>query len=352
MTVKARTPRLAVLLPVYDGEKYVAEAIRSILDQTFADFDLIAIDDGSTDRSREILDGFSDSRLRIIRFPEHRGLVTALNRGIRGSRSELIVRMDADDICMPQRFERQVAFMNAHPEIAVCGTWTRQFGDKGGVLRPPIEPEQIRARLFFEWAMDHPSIMMRRAFLDRHKLGYDDEFRHVEDLDFFLRASALGNLANVPEVLMRTRAHAGETSIVHRREQAQTEARLRVRQLRLLMPLVTKMEEEFHIRIMSGELDPSNLPRAEQWLLRLDQANRERALYDGASFQRELRRQSYRLHAQAIGAGPLVLTSYRHSPLAARHEIRVREYAALIIRLAIIRLLTVGRACKKWLRLP
>src|SRR5437016_3101798 len=105
-----RLPRIAVVLPVYNAEQYIGAAITSVLAQTFTDFELVVIDDGSEDRTGEVLTGFSDPRLRVLRFPENRGLVSALNAGIRESASEFIARMDADDICMPLRFERQVAF--------------------------------------------------------------------------------------------------------------------------------------------------------------------------------------------------------------------------------------------------
>ncbi|MBI5912305.1 MAG: glycosyltransferase [Betaproteobacteria bacterium] len=350
MTARARTPRVAVLLPVYNGAKYIAEAVRSVLTQTFADFELIVIDDGSTDCSAEVLEGFSDTRLRVIRFSENRGLVAALNHGIRESRSELIARMDADDICMPTRFERQVDFLDSHPKVALCGTWTRQFGDNSFVRRPPVEAKQIRARMFLGWAMDHPSIMLRRSFLELHDLAYDDDFKHVEDFDLFLRAAELGDLANLPEILLRTRAHAEETSVVHEIEQVQTEALLLVRVLRKLMPEVTKEEEEFHLQILNNPVEVSDLPKVEQWLFRLDQINRDRGQYDADAFRHELRLQSYRLHAKAIGPGVAVLTSYWKSFLANRHEFGAREHAALAAEVAFIRLLGVARVCKKRLR--
>ena len=291
----SRTPRITVVLPVYNGAKYITEAIRSVLAQTFRDFELVVIDDGSTDRTAQILKNFRDTRLRVIRFAENQGLVAALNTGIRQSQSELIARMDADDICVPQRFEHQVAFLDAHPEVVLCGTWSRQFGDVSCVLRPPTEPKQIRARLFFGSATDHPSIMMRRAVLERHGLAYDDEFRHVEDLDFFMRVADVGDLANVPEVLLHTRAHGEEISVVYRREQVQMEAPLFLRQLRLLMPDATVADAVFHIRFATGALDESRLGEAERWLSRLDQANRQSARYDQAAFQLEIAWKWYNL---------------------------------------------------------
>jgi len=334
MKASARTPRVSVLLPVYNGERHLAQAVRSVLAQTFVDFELLAIDDGSTDRSAEVLAGFSDPRLRVARFPENRGLVAALNFGMRESSSEFVARMDADDVCVPRRFERQVAFLASHPDIALCGSWTRQFGDVSGINRLPAEARQIRARLFFEWAVDHPSTMMRRAFLERHALFYDEDYRYVEDFDFFIRAANCGNLANLPEVLLFTRAHAGQTTSVKREEQAQTEARLLSRQLRSLMPGASQAEENLHLQLLNGTIDAQDLPKGVEWMLRLEQANRTCARYDEHAFLRELRLQSYRLHSQLVEDGAAVLQSFRNSPLTSRCG---REYAKLVTKFAIRR---------------
>jgi glycosyltransferase involved in cell wall biosynthesis len=345
----SRTPRIAVVLPVYNGEKYIAEAIQSVLSQTFTDFELLVIDDGSTDRTREVLSGFTDARMRVIHFPAHRGLVPALNTGIRGSRSEFIARMDADDICMPQRFERQVAFLRSHVQIGLCGTWTRSFGDETVEMRPPIKPEDVRARLFFGWAIDHPSILMRRDFLEQHGLMYDDRFQHVEDFDFFIRAAEVTNLANVPEVLLHTRAHPQEVSVIHRSEQLPTETRLLARQLRSLIPDATQEEESFHLRLLTGTVDAStSLTRAGQWLVRLDRANQERSRYDQAAFRRELGRKLYDVHMRASSAGVRVLASYWKSPLAGAPEKPLPDGLKLVVACLLSRPLRWRRACRRF----
>jgi glycosyltransferase involved in cell wall biosynthesis len=345
----ARTPRIAVVLPVYNGEKYIEEAIQSVLDQTFADFVLLVIDDGSTDRTLEVLSTFRDARLQIIRFPAHRGLVPALNTGIIESRSEFIARMDADDICMPQRFERQVAFLLEHPQIGLCGTWTRSFGDEGCDMHPPIKPEDVRARLFFGWAMDHPSIMMRRDLLEQHGLSYDSNFRHVEDFDFFIRAAEVTNLANLPEVLLRTRAHSQEVSVIHRDEQVPTEARLLARQLRSLMPDATQEEETFHLRLLTGTVDASILTRAGQWLMCLDRANQRRLRYNQAAFRRELRRKLYDVHIRASSAGVRVLASYWMSPLAGPPERPLLDCLTLAAKCLLSRPLRWRRTYRRFM---
>ena len=312
----------------------MAEAIRSVLSQTYADFQLIVVDDGSTDRSLAIVDAFTDPRLRVIRFDTNQGVVAALNAGIAQSDSEFVARMDADDVSLPRRFERQVALLDAQPNVMMCGTWTRQFGDETSVRRPPADPPQVRARLFFGFAIGHPTIMTRRAFLERHGLHYREECRHVEDFDLFFRAAAVGDLANVPEILLRNRAHAGEVTVVHQQEQVRTENRLRVEQLRLLMPDVTEEEGVFHLTVLDGALSASTLPRAEQWLVRLGEANRTRGLYDTTAFRRELRWLFRRLHVSTDALGIKDIASGWGSPLADGYRDRVADAAGLFGRAA------------------
>ena len=312
----------------------MAEAIRSVLSQTYADFQLIVVDDGSTDRSRKIVERFTDPRLRLIRFDANQGVVAALNTGIAESDSEFVARMDADDVCLPRRFDRQVALLDSRPNVMMCGTWTRQFGDQTAVRRPPSDPRQVRARLFFGSAIGHPTIMTRRAFLDRHDLRYREEYPHVEDFDLFFRASALGDLANVPEVLLLNRAHGGEVTVVHQVEQARTENRLRVDQLRLLLPDVTVEEGVFHIAVLDGAIEAAALPRAEQWLLRLNDANRMRGLYDSGAFRRELRWLFRRLHVATGALGLRDIVSAWRSPLVEGYRDRITGSTGLLARAA------------------
>jgi len=337
------TPRIAVVLPVYNGEMYVREAIQSVLDQTFTNFELLAIDDGSTDRTPEVLSSFTDPRLRVIRFPANRGLVPALNTGIGESRSEFIARMDADDICMPQRFERQVRFLEAHPEVSICGTWMREFGACRALSRPPADSEHVRAGLFFGWIMSHPTIMMRRSFLERFGLTYNAVFPHAEDLDFLIRASEVTRLANIPEFLMQYRRHDRQVSVVCRQRQCEAVGNLLVRQLRLLLPEVRDGEEAFHVKLANAALPPSQLRQAGEWLLRLDRANRENGKYHTEYFRRGLSRWWFTAHTmQAVSGGVGVLKSYWSSPLAGMRDIGLYNHAAMAAKCAF------GRPAPPW----
>lgn len=320
-------PRVSVVMPVHNGAEYVRAAVESVFAQTIVDLELLAIDDGSTDRTGEILAAIPDPRLRVIRFPAQRGLVAALNLGFAESRSAFIARMDADDVCLAQRFARQLAFMEAHPDVAICGTWTRLFGRRSGVHRVATDPAGIHARLFFGGAIDHPSALLRRAFIEAHGLEYDEAFRHAEDFDFFIRAAGLGRLANLPEVLLLHRLHAGQVSVRHRDEQLAAHARLLARQLRELVP-ADAAEEDFHVRLAMGRLAGGEFERAERWLLRLERANSTKGRYDRTAFSREIRQCWFRAH-RAAATGVRTLCSYWRSSLGTFRDIGVGRHIVL-----------------------
>jgi glycosyltransferase involved in cell wall biosynthesis len=214
MTSAARpAPLISVLLPVYNGERYLATALQSILNQTYQDFELIAVNDGSTDRSQQILDEFAsrDPRVRPITLP-HVGLVRAFNAGLEVARGELIARMDGDDEALPERFDIQVRYMREHPEVVMVGSQVMQIDEDNDPLAPlpglEIEHEKIdQSLLELGWPIVHPSVMIRAGAL-RAVGGYPDFFPH-EDHDLFLRLAECGRLANVPQTLLRYRRHAG-----------------------------------------------------------------------------------------------------------------------------------------------
>ncbi|MEA2690371.1 MAG: hypothetical protein QOD51_2978, partial [Candidatus Eremiobacteraeota bacterium] len=160
-------PVVSCILPVHDGETYVREAIDSILAQTFADFELIVVDDVSSDRTPEILASVRDPRLRVVRSDTKGGIAGSCNRAIALARGRYVARMDHDDISLRRRFARQVAFLDAHPDVAICGTWVRMFA--GGWRRDrKLEPDSERIRCLFLMfnVLSHPSVMIRRDVLE------------------------------------------------------------------------------------------------------------------------------------------------------------------------------------------
>jgi len=210
------TPKIDVVMPVYNAESYLGDAVRSILHQSFTDFRLICVDDGSTDRSSEILRKLADedARLKILQ-QENQGLVGALNKGLSACTAPLIARMDADDLSMPERFARQVDFLEHNPEVLAVGTSILEIDSEGAPLAVQhfsSEHEEIDAGMLqIRTGMAHPTVMMRRESVQSLG-GYRAEFEWVEDLDLWLRMAEQGRLANLPEVLLCYRQHASSGS--------------------------------------------------------------------------------------------------------------------------------------------
>lgn len=216
---------LDVLLPVKDGMPYLEEAIKSVLGQTFSDFTLLVIDDGSSDQTAEVVTAFaeSDSRVNLVSC-DGSGLIDALNQGLNLSTSPFIARMDADDVSMPARFERQISYLRTHSDVDVVGCWTELIDQKGQLLGTiteyPGSPTELLHDLFSNKnPLAHPTVMMRG---DKVKTlgGYRKALEAAEDFDLWLRVAETGKLANLAEPLLRYRLHPGQVSARRRLAQS------------------------------------------------------------------------------------------------------------------------------------
>jgi glycosyltransferase involved in cell wall biosynthesis len=226
--MQKNSPLISVILPVYNAERYVGQAIESILGQTLGDFELIVIDDGSTDASSDVIKRYAAQDRRIVSVSrENRGLVATLNAGIDLARGQWIARIDADDIALPNRFERQLAHLRqtgADP----CGGAVQFFGDRKAVWRYPISHEECEAQLLLSVPFAHPTVIGRKELFAT--LRYDPAFETSEDYDLWQRAWAAGyRMVNVPDVVLRYRVHGGQVSVVKRVEQTEHTAEIRKR---------------------------------------------------------------------------------------------------------------------------
>lgn len=221
-------PLISVVMPVYNARRYLAEAIESVLAQTLDDFEFICVDDGSTDGSSAILSDYArrDARVRIVSRP-NTGVWKALNDGIEASRGKLIARMDADDVSLPQRFEKQVAFLDAHPEVVAVGCPVLIIDADGAPLREMPHPPRLThdeidsahltggGQVFF-----HPTLLFRRDALEQ--VGLYRNWPAAQDLDLFLRLAEIGKLANIPDVLLKYRQHMGSVGHAKMAKQLET----------------------------------------------------------------------------------------------------------------------------------
>ncbi|UYO56368.1 glycosyltransferase [Rhodopseudomonas palustris] len=212
--VPPEQPKVSVIMPVRDGKRWVAEAIRSVQNQTLHDFELLVIDDGSADATPAILADAAAADPRIVVLTQHRdGLVAGLNRGLSAARAPLIARLDADDIALPERLARQVDYMAAHPDVVLLGGWATIIDEngqpKGREMRP--SPNDLRATLMKKSPFIHPTVMLR-AEAARRVGGYHAAFEAGEDYDFWLRLADIGELAILPELLIRYREHSSSVT--------------------------------------------------------------------------------------------------------------------------------------------
>ena len=224
--VGATPPRVSVLMPVYDAESDVARAVDSILGQTFSDFELLVLDDGSRDRSLEIVERVcgDDPRVRLFRNT-HAGLTVRLCEGVAAARGEFIARQDADDISRLERFEHQVLFLESHPEVSVVGAGSLTIDPDGMPIRErpvPLDHDAIEALLLQGRgdAILHSATLFRRTHLIDAG-GYRPETEPAEDVDLYLRLAERGRLANLPLTLLESRQHPSRVSVLRAAEQRQ-----------------------------------------------------------------------------------------------------------------------------------
>lgn len=213
--IGAMTTVLSVVMPVHNGEAYLRTAIESVLRQEFSNFELLCVDDGSTDTSSSILHDYAkaDGRVRVIQRGRQ-GLVASLNLGLKSAVAPIVARMDADDICSPERFAKQFEYLRQHPEVWVVGTG-RELIDGGGKKFHTPElvhgADTVAATMLRNCAICHPTVMMRRLSI-LELGGYREVFRHAEDYDLWLRVIEHAKIDNLPFVGIHHRIHQGSVS--------------------------------------------------------------------------------------------------------------------------------------------
>jgi hypothetical protein len=245
------TPAVSVLMAVYNGEPYVSQAIDSILGQTFTDFELILVEDGSIDNTKSILNDYSrqDSRVMLLENGRNQGLVYSLNRGLAMARGEYIARMDADDVSLPGRLAKQVGYMEQHPEVGVLGTNIVYIDADGRIMyggRPkdtrPASPDVIKWMLLWRCPIYHPTVMARRAVFERTGFTYDPDFWPSEDRELWTRLSKCTVIARLPEVTVHYRIIPTSISRTWREKQCAMRHAITRRELTTLLGTVTSYE--------------------------------------------------------------------------------------------------------------
>ncbi len=303
------TPLVSVLMAVYNCEKFLSQAIESILNQTFSDFEFIIIDDASTDKSRLLVRRYNDNRIRLIGNDENLRLARTLNRGLQLARGKYVARMDADDLSQPTRLERQVAFMESHPQIGVSGCWLECFGDKRQLWDYTTSPDTIRCELLFSNQLGHATAIMRREWITGKGLYYNPDFRESEDYELWSRCAQHFPLANLPEVLYLYRWHRYQASQARVHEQRYYHYHVCRRQLKRLGLTPSEEEMNIHMQISfpGAEPDKQFLAASRRWLLKIMKANLLLHYYPHGELRKVLEKRWGKICTRAgICAGPLI----------------------------------------------
>ncbi len=292
-------PKVTVLMPVYNNELYVYEAVSSILNQTFGDFELLIVDDGSTDASASVIEAFQDPRIRLVRSEMNEGLVAALNKGLALAEGEYIARMDSDDIALPERLEKQVALLDQRADIGLCGTQLKLM-NADIWFSHPTEPEQIRCKLLFNCCINHPTVMFRRELMLANGLWYDAFAKHAEDYELWTRMAQLMRLANLDEPLLLYRMHEEQVTSRYAAENQETADRVLYRQMVAFGIEPTPEQFLVHLLLSRHRLaaSPELASSALSWLDLLQAHNRSCLYYEVLPFEEML--QPYREEAMQL----------------------------------------------------
>jgi glycosyltransferase involved in cell wall biosynthesis len=319
------TALISVLMPAYNAERYIGDAIQSMIDQTHTHWELFIINDGSQDRTGEIALEFQDPRIHVHHFKKNVGLISALNFGLSLCKSDYIARMDADDISHPERLERQLSHLEQHPEIDLVGTGVTFFEEDSNHRvtwkRNHFHPEnqdQILAQMTFHSALGHGTILMRKRVADAFASLYDPNYPHAEDYELWTRLLLRGfHLHNLQTCLYQVRTHAASVSRRETIMQKETTCRVRaVWRKKLKLPEDSELAQIHHqVSAHRFTVTPDFLKKAEVCLLELIEANRSFGMVPDSIFRNAVQSYWYATCSHLWGLGLKSWTTYLRSPV-------------------------------------
>jgi glycosyltransferase involved in cell wall biosynthesis len=292
---KNKTPLVSVIMPAFNSEKYIGEAIDSILAQTYKHFELIIINDGSVDKTAEIVTSYNDKRIKYFDNGTNLGIPKSSNKAIIYSKGKYIAILDQDDIAAKDRFEIQVKYLENKPEVAVCGSFYEVFNENSSIItRQPLMPKQIKTRLFFENPMGNPTVMMRNQIFKKDHLYYDESLKISSDFDLWCKVSHKYDIANLPFILTKYRDHSSQysdnTLLMHKGDRVVLNRQAE----NLLKRKLAKEEQLIHFQLMN-RLKGLDRPRVKyknimNWVDLLLEANLSNNVYDHETFKKEMKR--------------------------------------------------------------
>lgn len=285
-------PRVTVLMTLYNKGAFVQEAVRSVLNGSYADLELLVVDDGSTDEGPGHVSAIGDPRIRLLRAQRNGGRAGAANRGYDAARGEFIAVLDADDRMHPERIARQVAFLDANPEVGAVGSALSAFGEKEGKWSWPATNEEAQGKLLFGDPVCYGTAMIRRAIIEQHHVRCEEDW-HFPGMDFLFLVALAPHLgfANLPEAL--THYRIGDQNMRHGRDPLEDRERILRRQFE--QHGIPASDEEVRLHLILHRLF-RRVPEAEDmvalasWIERLKALNRAKVLFPATVFESELDR--------------------------------------------------------------
>jgi glycosyltransferase involved in cell wall biosynthesis len=241
------SPLISVILPVYNAEFFVGDTIISILNQTCIDFELIILNDCSNDGSEDVILRFTDKRIRYIKNEVNLKLIRTLNLGFSIARGKYIARMDADDIAIENRFQKQVDFLDKHFEYGIVGSFAQTFGGTSSLLEFVSEDEEIRYALLSYNPFIHSSVMLRSSVIHSNNLTFDLSKKHVEDYDLWTRLLQYTKGKILPEILIKYRVHDHQISKIHIDEQIERSKQIQSNYLNSILALVGEFDDFYNL---------------------------------------------------------------------------------------------------------
>jgi len=283
-------PLISVVLPVYNCQNYIEEAVHSILNQTISDFELIIIDDASTDETLTIINNLKDPRIKIVTKDQNLGLIHSLNLAFELSKGKFIARMDGDDISVPNRFEKQLDILENNSDVIVCGSWMQHFGKSEITVKHKENHNEIVAQMLLHCSLNMGTTMFYREILIANK--FDESKKHVEDYDFWSRVAWIGKFYNIQEVLYYYRVHEMQVSSIYKQIQVQGDLPIKLYLFKKIGYNTTKYKDAFIVKmiLLNQSIDLKELELFLNWIKKLSYLNRKTNVFSQKELEKVLKK--------------------------------------------------------------
>lgn len=281
-------PLVSVLLPSYNAGKYLSSSIKSILTQTYNNFELIIIDDASIDNTEEIVFNFRDDRIRYFKNHKNLGVVNSLNKAISLAEGKYLLRMDADDISLRNRIEIQISYLEKNPDVGVLGTNLKCFGKNNDIWRNPVSFEEIKIKLFFDSPLWHPTVAIRKSVLVNNNIYYDLDYEHCEDYKMWYDLSKVSIIRNIDKILLLYRIHDNNHS---RNQPNLKKLRMQIYSESIFNRNHQIYDPDLHNLLMSyhGDIINEKLLEIKKWLYTLKEENKRLNYFPQILFEKYIK---------------------------------------------------------------